>query len=75
MLPFLNGDELFFRMTNVSLPVRPGPIPFLAQSEEFFAIEDRTHRIEVSRPPIPEAEELVFVHAAEMFGVAKVEGE
>ena len=75
MLPFVNGDELFFRMTNVSLPVRPRPIPFLAQSEEFFAIEDRTLRIDASRPPIPIAEELVFVHAAEMFGVAKVEGE
>ena len=30
LLPFLNGDEAFFRMTNVSLPEQPRTIPFLA---------------------------------------------
>jgi len=131
LLPFLNGDEAFFRMTNVSLPEQPRTIPFLAlqrkavlivvpgedallglhehdrrtrhevaclfdgglvmgtlplpkgvrvsdelmQSEEFFAIEDCTLGIDASPEPTMEAEELVFVHAAEMFGVAELEGE
>ena len=30
LLPHLNGDEGFFRMTNVSLPEQPQTIPFLA---------------------------------------------
>ena len=131
LLPFLNGDEGFFRMTNVSLPEQPQTIPFLAlqrkaalivvpgedallglhedderarhevtclfagglvmgtlplprgvrvsdelmQSTEFFAIEDCTLGIDASPEAIMEAEELVFVHAAEMFGVAELEGE
>jgi len=129
LLPFLNGGEAFFRMTNVSLPEQPRTIPFLAlqrkavlivvpgeetllgldehsqgvrhevaclfngglvmgtlplpkgirvsdelmQSEEFFAIEDCTLGIDASPEPTMEAEELVFVHAAEMFGVAELE--
>lgn len=131
LLPFLNGEEAFFRMTNVSLPEQPRTIPFLAlqrkavllvvpgedvllglqehpeqvrhevaclfdgglvmgtlplrngvrvsdelmQSEQFFAIEDCTLGIDASPEPIMEAEELVFVHAAEMFGVAELEGQ
>jgi hypothetical protein len=131
LLPYLNGDEDFFRMTNVSLPEQPQTIPFLAlqrkavlivvpgevallglqsserqvrhevaclfdgglvmgtlplpkgirvsdelmQSNEFFAIEDCTLGIDASPEPIMEAEELVFVHAAEMFGVAELEAE
>lgn len=131
LLPFLNGGEAFFRMTNVSLPAQPQTIPFLAlqrkavwlvvpgeeaalglhgddgrerhevaclfagglvmgtlrlpkgarvsdelmQSEEFFAIEDCTVGIDASPDPVMEAEELVFVHAAEMFGVAELDGE
>lgn len=131
LLPFLNGEEAFFRMTNVSLPEQPRTIPFLAlqrkavfvvvpgedaklgvhepsdhvrhevaclfdgglvmgtlplpkgvrvsdelmQSEEFFAIEDCTLGIDASPEPIMEAEELVFVHAAEVFGVAELEAE
>lgn len=128
LLPFLNGEEAFFRMTNVSMPEQPRTIPFLAlarkavmivvpgegatlgihetdgqvrhevaclfdgglvmgtlplpkgvrvsdelmQSEEFFAIEDCTLGIDASPEPIMEAEELVFVHAAEVFGVAEL---
>lgn len=131
LLPFLNGDEGFFRMTNVSLPEQPQTIPFLAlqrkavlvvvpgedtllglhaaerhvrhevaclfagglvmgtlplpkgvrvsdelmRSKEFFAIEDCTLGIDATPEPIMEAEELVFVHAAEMFGVAELEAE
>ncbi|MGB5809729.1 MAG: hypothetical protein WBG86_04310 [Polyangiales bacterium] len=131
LLPFLNGAESFFRMTNVSLPEQPRTIPFLAlqrkavlvvvpgedaslgvhaddeyvrhevaclfdgglvmgtlplprgvrvsdevmQSKEFFAIEDCTLGIDASPEPIMEAEELVFVHAAQMFGIAELEGE
>ena len=131
LLPFLNGGEAFFRMTNVSMPAQPQTIPFLAiqrkavlivvpgeeatlglhdddgrerhevacmfagglvmgtlplpkgvrvsdelmQSEEFFAIEDCTVGIDASPDPVVEAEELVFVHAAEMFGVAELDGE
>ena len=131
MLPFLNSDEPFFRMTNVSLPAQPQTIPFMAlqrkaalvvvpgedamlgvhqhddevrhdvaclfdgglvmgmlplpkgvrvsdelmQSREFFAIEDCTLGIDASPEPIMEAEELVFVHAAEMFGIAELEAE
>ena len=130
LLSFLNGDESFFRMTNVSLPEQPRTIPFLAlqrkavlivapgedagvppsppdlvrhdvaclfdgglvmgtlslpegvrvsdelmQSNEFFAIEDCTVGIDASPEPIMEAEELVYVHAAEMFGVAELEPE
>lgn len=131
LLPFLNGGEAFFRMTNVSLPEQPRTIPFLAlqrkavlvvvpgeeaalgliedgdrerhevaclfdgglvigtlplpkgvrvsdelmQSQEFFAIEDCTVGIDAAPEPVLEAEELVFVHAAEMFGVAELEGE
>ncbi len=131
LLPHLNGDEGFFRMTNVSLPEQPQTIPFLAlqrkavlivvpgekallglesserqvrhevaclfdgglvmgtlplpkgvrvsdelmQSKEFFAIEDCTLGIDASPEPVMEAEELVFVHAAEMFGVAELEAE
>jgi hypothetical protein len=45
------------------------------QSEEFFAIEDCTLGIDASPEPVMEAEELVFVHAAEMFGVAELEAE
>ena len=30
LLAFLNSDEPFFRMTNVSLPEQPRSIPFLA---------------------------------------------
>jgi len=131
LLPFLNGDAAFFRMTNVSLPEQPRTIPFLAlqrkaalivvpgedallglheddgrtrhevtclfagglvmgtlplpkgmrvsdelmQSKEFFAIEDCTLGIDASPEPTMEAEELVFVHAAEMFGVAELEPE
>ena len=47
----------------------------LMQSEEFFAIEDCTLGIDASPEPVMEAEELVFVHAAEMFGVAELEPE
>ncbi|MFW2389043.1 MAG: hypothetical protein ACN4G0_11950 [Polyangiales bacterium] len=131
LLPFLNGDDAFFRMTNVSLPEQPQSIPFLALqrkavllvvpgedallglhdegglerhevaclfagglvmgtlplprgirvsdelmlSKEFFAIEDCTVGIDASPEPTMEAEELVFVHAAEMFGVAELEAE
>jgi hypothetical protein len=127
LLPYLNGGEAFFRMTNVSLPEQPSTIPFLAlqrkavlvvvpllglhehdegvrhevaclfdgglvmgslplpkgvrvsdelmQSKEFFAIEDCTLGIDASPEPIREAEELVFVHAAEMFGVAELDPE
>ena len=130
LLPFLNGEEGFFRMTNVSLPEQPRTIPFFAiqrkavlivvpgegaelgthergtvrheiaclfdgglvmgtlplpdgvrvsdelmQSREFFAIEDCTLGIDASPEPIMEAEELVFVHAAEMLGVAELEPE
>jgi hypothetical protein len=131
LLPFLNGAEAFFRMTNVSLPDQPRTIPFLAlqrkavlvvvpgedallglhgedererhevaclfdgglamgtlplpkgvrvsdelmRSKEFFAIEDCTLGIDALPEPVMEAEELVFVHAAEMFGVAELEGE
>lgn len=131
LLPFLNGNEAFFRMTNVSLPEQPRTIPFLAlqrkavfivvpgedallglheddhrerheiaclfdgglvmgtlplpkgqrvsdelmQSKEFFAIEDCTVGIDASPEPTMEAEELVFVHAAEAFGIAELEGE
>ena len=46
---------------------------FLKRSSEFFAIEDCTVGIDASPEPIMEAEELVFVHAAEMFGVAELE--
>lgn len=130
LLSFLNGDDSFFRMTNVSLPEQPRTISFLAlqrkavllivpgegsqpdheprgrvmhdiaclfdgglvmgtlalekgvrvsdelmQSNEFFAIEDCTVGIDASPEPIMEAEELVFVHAAEMYGVAELEPE
>jgi len=131
LLPFLNGDQTFFRMTNVSLPEQPRTIPFLAlhrkavlivvpgedtllgiheehgrerhevacmfdgglvmgtlplpkgvrvsdelmHSEEFFAIEDCTLGIDATPEPTMEAEELVFVHAAEVFGVAELEPE
>lgn len=131
LLPYLNRDEAFFRMTNVSLPEQPRTIPFLAlqrkavlivvpgedtllgihedpdrqrhevtclfdgglvmgtlclprgvrvsdelmHSQEFFAIEDCTLGIDASPEPTMEAEELVFVHAAEMFGVAELEGD
>jgi len=47
----------------------------LMQSKEFFAIEDCTLGIDASPEPVMEAEELVFVHAAEMFGVAELEAE
>jgi len=131
LLPFLNGGEAFFRMTNVSLPEQPRTIPFLAlqrkavlvvvpgedavlglhdvdhrarhevaclfdgglvmgtlplpkgvrvsdelmQSQEFLAIEDCTLGIDGSPEPIMEAEELVLVHAAEMFGIAELGAE
>ncbi len=131
LLPFVNADHPFFRMTNVSLPEHPTTIPFLAlqrkavfiivpgedvslglqategttahevacffdgglvmgtlrlpkgvrvsdelmQSEEFFAIEDCTVGIDASPEATMEAEELVFVHAAEMFGVAELDSE
>jgi hypothetical protein len=60
-----------------SLPLKPGVrvSDVLMQSKEFFAIEDCTLGIDASPEPIMEAEELVFVHAAEMFGVAELEGE
>ena len=129
LLPFLNGREAFFRLTNVSLPDQPRTIPFLAlqrkavfvvvpgedlligmpdhtdhvrhevaclfdggllmgnlalpkgvrvsdelmHSEEFFAIEDCTLGIDASPEPVMEAEPLVLVHGAEMFGVAELE--
>ena len=47
----------------------------LMQSKRFFAIEDCTLGIDASPEPVMEAEELVFVHAAEMFGVAELEPE
>ena len=47
----------------------------LMHSQEFFAIEDCTLGIDASPEPTMEAEELVFVHAAEMFGVAELEAE
>lgn len=47
----------------------------LMQSQEFFAIEDCTLAIDASPEPIMEAEELVLVHGAEMFGVAELEVE
>jgi hypothetical protein len=131
LLPFLNGDEAFFRMTNVSMPAQPETIPFLAlqrkavfivvpgedavlgleeqnrrtrhevacmfagglvmgslslpkgvrvsdelmESEEFFAIEDCTVGIDATPDPVMEAEKLVFVHAAEIFGVAELDGD
>jgi hypothetical protein len=60
-----------------TLPLRKGVrvSDELMQSEEFFAIEDCTLGMDASPEPIMEAEELVFVHAAEMFGVAELEGE
>jgi len=45
------------------------------QSEEFFAIEDCTLAIDASPEPLMEAEELVLVHGAEMFGLAELEDE
>ncbi len=131
LLAFLNGDEPFFRMTNVSLPEQPRSIPFLAlqrkavllvipdpsallgpraqgrqtrhevaclfngglvmgslrlprgmrvsdelmELEEFFAIEDCTLGFDAAPEALMEAEELVLVHAAEMFGVAELESE
>jgi len=131
LLPFLNGGEAFFRMTNVSMPAQPETIPFLAlqrkaifivvpgegavlgleqddrrkrhevaclfdgglvmgtlslpkgvrvsdelmESKEFFAIEDCTVGIDASPDPVMEAEKLVFVHAAEIFGVAELDGD
>jgi len=131
LLPFLNGNEAFFRMTNVSLPEQPQTIPFLAlqrkavlivipgedamlglhetvgyprhevaclfdggmvmgtlplpkgvrvsdelmQSEKFFVIEDCTLAIDASPEPVIEVEKLIFVHAAEMFGIAELEAE
>lgn len=59
------------------LPLREGVrvSDELMQSEEFFAIEDCTLGIDASPEPVLEAEELVFVHAAEMFGVAELEPE
>ena len=131
LLPFLNGDEAFFRMTNVSMPAQPETIPFLALqrkavlivvpgedvmlgldeddgrarhevacmfagglvmgtlplsegvrvsyelmgSQEFFAIEDCTVGIDATPDPVMEAEKLVFVHAAEIFGVAELDSE
>lgn len=130
LLSFLNREESFFRMTNVSMPEQPRTIPFLAlqrkavlivvpgederelvegphlvrhevaclfdgglvmgtllleegvrvsdelmQSNQFFAIENCTVGIDASPEPVMEAEELVFVHAAEMFGVAELEPE
>jgi hypothetical protein len=47
----------------------------LMQSQEFFPIEDCTVGIDAAPEPAMEAEELVFVHAAEMFGVAELEAE
>lgn len=39
LLPFLNGAETFFRMTNVSLPEQPRTIPFLAlQRKAVFVV-------------------------------------
>lgn len=131
LLPFLNSDAAFFRMTNVSLPEQPRTIPFLAlhrkavlvvvpgedalleppeadqrgrrevaclfdgglvmgtlplsdgvrvsdelmRSQQFFAIEHCTLGIDASPEPLMEAEELVFVHGAQMFGVAELEAE
>ena len=47
----------------------------LMQSQEFFAVEACTLGIDAAPEPAMEAEELVFVHAAEMFGVAELESE
>jgi hypothetical protein len=47
----------------------------LMRSEEFFAIEDCTLGIDAAPEATMEAEELVLVHAAEMFGVADLESE
>lgn len=44
-------------------------------SNEFFAIEDCTLGMDASPEPVMEAEELVLVHAAQMFGIAELEGE
>lgn len=44
-------------------------------SEEFFAIEDCTLGIDATAEPTMEAEQLVFVHAVELFGVAELEAE
>jgi hypothetical protein len=45
----------------------------LMRAEEFFAVEDCTIGIDASPEPIMEAEPLVFVHGAEMFGVAELD--
>ena len=47
----------------------------LMHSQEFFAVEDCTLGIDAAPEPTMEAEELVFVHGAEMFGVAELESE
>lgn len=131
LLPFLNSDGAFFRMTNVSMPAQPKTIPFLAvqrkavlivvpgedamlgldeddgrtrhevtclfagglvmgtlslpkgmrvsdelmESQQFFAIDDCTVGIDASPDPVMEVEKLVFVHAAEIFGVAELDRE
>lgn len=63
-------------MGTLSLPEGVRVSDELMQSHEFFAIEDCTLGIDAATPePVMEAEELVFVHAAEMFGVAELEPE
>ena len=47
----------------------------LMESQEFFAIEDCTVGIDATPDPVMEAEKLVFVHAAEIFGVAELDSE
>lgn len=47
----------------------------LMHSQEFFPIEDCTVGIDAAPEPAMEAEELVFVHAAEILGVAELDSE
>ncbi len=62
-------------MGTLSLPRGVRVSDELMESEEFFAIEDCTVGIDASPDPVMEAEKLVLVHAAEIFGVAELDGE
>ncbi|NNE20614.1 MAG: hypothetical protein HKN10_19270 [Myxococcales bacterium] len=62
-------------MGTLSLPKGVRVSDELMESEEFFAIDDCTVGIDATPDPVMEAEKLVFVHAAEIFGVAELEAE
>jgi hypothetical protein len=62
-------------MGTLSLPTGVRVSDELMESEEFFAIDDCTVGIDASPDPVMEAEKLVFVHAAEIFGVAELDGD